>query len=113
GVEINDVLHPVGQLIDDAGNDHATVAVPDEYDIIEFLPENQVHDVRDVGVEIDVGAGEVNAFALPGQRDAVDGMSMRREQIADLLVFPATSPGSVDDHVGMFLFSTGAAVACE
>ncbi len=46
--------------------------MPDEDYVIEILVVEQVHDIGDVGIQIDVPAGEVHALAQAGQRDRID-----------------------------------------
>ena len=53
GVEVDDLADPVGGAVGDTGDHHAAVAVADEDHVVQVLVEQQVHDVVDVGVEVD------------------------------------------------------------
>ena len=48
GVEVHEVAHPVADVVEAAGHDHAAVGEAEEHDLVEVLVEHLVDDVLDV-----------------------------------------------------------------
>jgi hypothetical protein len=61
---------PVRRAVGNAGDDHAAIAVPDDYASVRSLPLQQVHDVVDMGVEINPRVKQVGMLAIPGSEGA-------------------------------------------
>ena len=100
GIEEDHVPNPFGDAIHHASDDHATVAVAGQHDVMQILEEDEVHHIVDVGFEIDVGTGEMDAFAEAGEGGAVDGVAISLEEVGRGLPFPAAGGGTMDHHVG-------------
>jgi hypothetical protein len=98
-VQVHQLADPVGGPVGDAGDHHAAVAVPDEHHVAEVLPPEQVHDVGDVGVEVDARPQQVRPLPQPGQRRGVHLVTGGAQEPGDLLVAPAAVAASVDEHV--------------
>ena len=88
----------LGNPVDDAGDHHAAVAVAGEHHVVQILEQDQIHDVVDVGLQVDVGAVEVFTLAEAGERGAVNGVAIVGEEFASALPFPAARGGAVDER---------------
>ena len=97
------MANALGDPVDDAGDHHAAVAVAGEHHVVQILVEDQVHDVVDVGLQVDVGAVEVFTFAEPGERGAVNGVAIVGEELASGLPLPSARGGAVDDDESVVL----------
>ena len=54
-------------LLGNAGNHHASVGMTDQNNVIQLLPLHLIGDIKNVGIEIDVGLQQMGAFANSGQ----------------------------------------------
>jgi hypothetical protein len=76
------------------------VAVPDEHQVVEVLELDQVHHVAYVGVEVDLGAGQVRPLAQTGERDGVGVVAVVAELAGHGLPRPAAEPGAWNQDEG-------------
>src|SRR6202035_4521936 len=63
GVEIDQRANPVRHPVGDVARDDTTVGSSDQDDVAQVLPNHEIGDIRDMGVEADVAAQEVGAFS--------------------------------------------------
>jgi hypothetical protein len=74
--------------------------VPEQHEVVEVLGLDQVHHVGEVGVEADLGAGEVHPVAKAGEGHRIDVVAAVTELPGDRLPGPAAEPGARHQHVG-------------
>ncbi len=110
GIDVDKLLDAIGDAVGDAGDDHAAVAVSDEDDVVEVFVEDFVDDILDVGGEVDVGGGEMDAFALAGEGGAIDFPAVVGEEAVGFAEGPGAAPGAVDEDNGFLGLDEGAAV---
>src|SRR5690606_28313010 len=63
GIEKHDMAEAFRDAVHDARDDHASIAMASEHDVVEVLEQDQVYDVVDMRFQIDVRAVEVLALA--------------------------------------------------
>jgi hypothetical protein len=77
--------------------------VHDQADVPEVLPFEHVDEIGDVGVEIDILAQEVRAFADAGERRREHLVPLLFQEVRDAPPAPAAVPGAVHEHEGLGL----------
>src|SRR5579884_411904 len=81
----------------DAGDHEAGVRVPDQNDVLEPFPTEQIHDVVDVGFQPHLTAEQVRPLPQTGERRCEGAMSARGEPLANAPPAPAAVPCAVDE----------------
>jgi hypothetical protein len=72
GVEIDQGTDLRRDLLGDAGDDHAALAMATQYHVRQFLAADDTDDVLNVRVEIDRAVYQVSALAEAGQSRRID-----------------------------------------
>jgi hypothetical protein len=80
-----------------------TVAVPNEHDVVEILELDEVHHVGYVGLEVNLGRGEVYSLTEAGEGDGVGVVASISQPTGDGLPTPAAQPSATDLHVSCHL----------
>ena len=62
-VDVNNVCHAFAQAITNPGNDVAAVAMPHQYELVQFFGVSDAHDVVDMSCQPDLWATQVRTFA--------------------------------------------------
>ena len=94
-IEIDIVGDPLAQLVADAGDHAAGVAVTDQHEVVEAFELDQADDVRDMGRQPDPGPEQMRAVGQAGKRRREDAVSGRGQQARDARPAPAAMPGAV------------------
>jgi hypothetical protein len=74
--------------------------VAHHHGIVKVLELQQVHHVGDVGVEVDLRAGQVGAVAETGEADWIGVVPGRTQHRRDTLPRPCAEPGTGDQNEG-------------
>src|SRR5436309_4724971 len=91
-VQIHQLRQTAWDPVGDAGNDDPAAAVPDQHDVTETLVLDEIHDVGNVGLEVDLRAGQVRPFAQAGERDRIYIMPPVPQLTGNALPAPAPQP---------------------
>jgi hypothetical protein len=75
--------------------------VPAEHHVAQPLPFQQVHDIGDMGGEIDTRRQQMRALAQPGQRRRKNNVAIAAKPIGDAPPAPAAMPSTVNQHKGV------------
>jgi hypothetical protein len=67
---------------------------------VEVLELDEVDHVGYVGLEVDLGRGEVHSFGEAGEGGGVDVVVLLSQLPGDLLPAPSSQPAAADEHVG-------------
>ena len=78
---------------------------------MQVFKEDDIDDVVDMGVEADIGGGEVDFFALAGEGGAIDLIAVGGEEVVDFAEGPSAAPGAVDEDDD--LLGVGRAVVAD
>lgn len=98
-LDVDQAADAVAEFVSHSGNDHAAIAVPDQDDVGQLLPDDRVDDVGDVRCETDGRRGQMDAFAEPGQRDAIHTMAGSRQDGIDRVPIPTAAPHPRNDDI--------------
>jgi hypothetical protein len=74
----------------------------DEHDVMQIFPEDDVDDVLNVRVEVNIRAGEIAMFTLPGECRAIDFIAAGGEQIVHVFPIPTAAPCAMHDDIDGF-----------
>ena len=98
GINVDELFNTVGHAVSHASDNHATVTVSNENDVVQVFPDDVVNEIVDMGVEINVGAGQMVAFAESGQGGAADFVTVGGQDLIHLLPIPAAAPSPRHEH---------------
>jgi hypothetical protein len=97
GIEVDQVRHSWRHPVGHAGDDDPAIAMSHQHDILEIFEVQDVHDIADVGGQVNVRGGEMDAFAQAGESWRVHVVSGRAQQRDNLFPAPAAVPSAVDE----------------
>jgi hypothetical protein len=92
GVDVHEVRDAGHYPISHAGDDHPTIAVPDQHDLSQILILQDVHHILYVPCQVSLRGCEMDALTQAGERRRVDFMPRRVQEWGDLLPTPAAVP---------------------
>ena len=84
--------------IGDTADYHATVAVPNEDDVVQVFIKNRVNDILNVCVQPDIRSREVYAIALSGELRTIYLKAFVAKHRLNFLERPRTTPRAVNDN---------------
>jgi hypothetical protein len=99
GIEIDQRANPVRHPVGDVAHDGPAVGSSDQDDVAQVLPNHEIGNIRDMGVEADVAAQEVGAFSEACQRRREHLVPRGRQQATHAGPAPAATPRAVDQDV--------------
>jgi hypothetical protein len=103
-VHVDQVAHRVGatrqQAVGDAGDDLAAIAVTHEHDALQFFGIDKAQHIGDVGLQPDVRAAQMGAFAIACERDGVHLVPGRAQRGEHAAPDPGAAPGTVNQDEG-------------
>ena len=101
-IEVDQLCNAVRDSVRNARDHHPAVTVANQDNRLQFFKQEGIDDVADVYVESDILIGQVDAFALTGQRGSVYPVSLCGQQIIHPPEGPATAPSAVNDDNSAF-----------
>src|SRR4029077_7993892 len=108
GIEIDQVTHPVADVLQGPGDHEAPVGEPEQHDAVKILIQDGVDDVGDVGGQAHLRAGEVDALTDTGEARREDLVPGRPERTADLAEAVCAAPRPVHQNEDRHLSSPSA-----
>src|SRR5687767_5784514 len=100
-IDVYNAPNSIGYPVHDSRDHHSAVAVTHEYDVVKILVSDDVHDVRNVGAQIDRRSKKMYALSQSGQSRPINLVAGCGKDRVDLLPVPPATPRSVNDHVGV------------
>jgi len=98
GIQVDEGCNSVGQCIGDAGDHHAAVGVADQNNVRQPFFLDDIHDIGDVGVEIDARTHQMDALAQPSQCRRIGFVAGLAQLLGDRTPVPAADPSAMNQH---------------
>jgi len=99
-IQVDKLSHSPPSPFGRATNDHATIGMSDQYDIVEVVHFQHAGDIGDMGIKINRGTDQMRAVAQTRERYGERSMAGRLEEWHKLVPAPATVPGAMDENEG-------------
>jgi len=97
-VQVDQVRHPVGDVLEGAGHDHAAIGEAEQHDVGQVLVEDRVHHVEHVGGQVDLRRRQVRALPDAGQGRSEHLMPRLAQRPADQTESPGAAPRPVHQN---------------
>jgi hypothetical protein len=100
GVDIDKGRNPFGQPVGHAGDYHAGIVVAAQHDVLEFLEQQHIGRVVDMGIKVGPGGSEMHALAETGQTRREDIVPARAKVPRDRRECPPAVPAAGTSRTG-------------